>query len=77
MLVNDLPSVVKNCSVNLYADNTSIYASDANPSTVGHQFKENLGSIATMYINTNDESGKNTVYGVVWKKQTEESSVDW
>ena len=52
VFVNDLPSVVRKCSVNLYADNTTIYASNEDPSLVGKHLEEDLGAIAT-WINTN------------------------
>ena len=52
VFVNDLPSVVRKCSVNLYADDTTIYASNEDPSLVGKHLEEDLGAIAT-WINTN------------------------
>lgn len=52
VFVNDLPSVVRKCTVNLYADDTTIYASNEDPSLVEKHLEEGLGGIAT-WINTN------------------------
>ena len=52
VFVSDLPSVVRKCSVNLYVDDTTIYASNEDPSLVGKHLEEDLGAIAT-WINTN------------------------
>ena len=52
VFVNDLPSVVRKCTVNLYTDDTTIYASSEDPSLVEKHLEEDLGAIAT-WINTN------------------------
>ena len=52
VFVNDLPSVVRKRSVNLYADDTTIYTSNEDPSLVGKHLEEDLGAIAT-WINSN------------------------
>ena len=31
IFMNDLPEVVEECTINLYADDTTIYSADANP----------------------------------------------
>ena len=52
VIVNNLPSVVRKCTVNLYADDTTIYASSEDPCLVEKHLEEDLGAIAT-WINTN------------------------
>ena len=52
VFVNDLPSVVRKCSVNLFADDTTIYVSNEDPFVFGKHLEEDLGAIAT-WINTN------------------------
>ena len=52
IFVNDLPAVVKNCSMKLYADDTTIYTSNEDPSSVGQQLEEDLRAIAG-WINAN------------------------
>ena len=37
VFVNDLPHAVEHSSVNLYADDTTIYADDRDPSTIGQK----------------------------------------
>ena len=45
IFVNDLPAVVQHCSISLYADDTSIYVSNPDPSTVGNLLEEDLRHI--------------------------------
>ena len=52
VFMNDLPSVVRKCSVNLYADDMTIYVSNEDPSLVGNQLEEDLEGIA-IWINNN------------------------
>ena len=42
IFVNNLPAVVQHCTISLYADDTSIYVSNTNPSTVGVLLEEDL-----------------------------------
>ena len=49
--MNALPSVVRKCSVNLYADDTTIYVSNEDPSLVGKHLEEDLEAIATWISN--------------------------
>ena len=43
VFVNDLPSVVRKCTVNLYADDTTIYASNEDPSLVEKHLEGHKG----------------------------------
>ena len=43
--MNDLPEVVE-CTINLYADDTTIYSADANPVMLGSRVKGDLGRVA-------------------------------
>ena len=52
IFINDLPEVVEHCTVNLYADNTAIYASDEDPGTVGSELEQDLQQVAN-WITTN------------------------
>ena len=45
IFVNDLPAVVQHCSISLYADDTSIYVSNPDPTTVGKLLEEDLECI--------------------------------
>ena len=44
---NDLPNVVQHCSINLYADDTTIYNSADNPDTISTTIVNDLERIAT------------------------------
>ena len=44
--MNDLPSVIKNCNVNLYADDTTIYFSSKDPQEVQDVLEAELGAVA-------------------------------
>ena len=44
--VNVLPEVVKHCTVNLYANDTTIYVGDDDPTEVGRRLEEDLQCIA-------------------------------
>ena len=50
--VNDLPHVVSKCTVNLYADDVTIYATSRDASTVTGCLNHDLDSIAS-WINAN------------------------
>ena len=52
IFINDLPDVVEHCTVNLYADDTAIYASDEDPGTVGSELEQDLQQVAN-WISTN------------------------
>ena len=52
IFINDLPDVVKHCTVNLYADDTAIYASDEDPGTVGSELEQDLQRVSN-WIATN------------------------
>ena len=45
IFVNDLPDVVKHSSINLYADDATIYVSDRDPATVSMRLSEDLARI--------------------------------
>ena len=47
LFVNDLPNVVQHCSINLYADDTTIYNSADNPDTISTTIVNDLERIAT------------------------------
>ena len=40
--VNDLPEVVEECTINLYADDTTIYSADNNPVMLGSRVEGDL-----------------------------------
>ncbi len=44
--VNDMPSVIDKCSINLYADDTTLYHSDSDPRTVQSALNKDLESTA-------------------------------
>ena len=47
LFVNVLPNVVQHCSINLYADDTTIYFSADNPDTVSTMIGNDLKHIVT------------------------------
>lgn len=47
LFVNDLPDVSRNCSVNLYADDTTIYQSATSPRVLSQVLQDDLERIAT------------------------------
>ena len=53
IIVNDLPQVVEHCSINLYADDTTIYCSAKDPSVV----KDLLGSDLSRVAKLIEENG--------------------
>ena len=46
IFVDDLPRVVEHCSINLYADDTTIYCSARDPSDVRDQLGSDLSHVA-------------------------------
>ena len=46
LLVNNLSDVVQHCTVNLYADDTTIYSADENPVVLGTRMEKDLESVA-------------------------------
>ena len=52
LFVNDL-DVVQHCTVNLYADDTTIYSTDENPVVLGARMEKGLESVAN-WIKMND-----------------------
>ena len=46
IFMNDLPEVVEECTINLYADDTTIYLADANPVMLGSRVEGDLGRVA-------------------------------
>ena len=46
LFVNDLSDVVQHCTVNLYADDTTIYSTDENPVVLGARMEKDLESVA-------------------------------
>ena len=53
LFVNDLSDVVQHCTVNLYADDTTIYSTDENPVVLGARMEKDLESVAN-WIKMND-----------------------
>ena len=53
LFVNDLSDVVEHCTVNLYADDTTIYSTDENPVVLGARMEKDLESVAN-WIEMND-----------------------
>lgn len=47
IFINDLPGVVEHSTVNLYADDTTVYVADQDPSVVGDKLSADLHRIAT------------------------------
>ena len=50
LFVNDLPNAVEKCTVNLFADDTSIYTSDSDPKRVSNILEEDLGRVAKWIV---------------------------
>ena len=46
LFVNNLQDVVEHCTVNLYADDTTIYSTDENPVVLGARIEKNLEMVA-------------------------------
>ena len=46
IFMNDLPSVIENCNVNLYTDDTTIYFSSKDPQEVQDVLEAELGAVA-------------------------------
>ena len=46
LFVNDLSDVVEHCTVNLYADDTTIYSTDENPVVLGARMEKDLERVA-------------------------------
>ena len=46
IFMNDLPEVVEECTINLYADDTTIYSADINPVMLGSRVEGYLGRVA-------------------------------
>ena len=52
LFVNDLPDVVQETSINLFADDTAIYSADSDPSVLGERVEKDLGRVA-LWIHSN------------------------
>ncbi len=52
IFVNDLSDTVHHCTVNLHADDTTIYVADREPSTIGEKLSNDLQRIA-VWIESN------------------------
>ena len=46
IFMNDLPDCTDHCTVNLYADDTTIYVADRDPSVVGNKLNADLNKVA-------------------------------
>ena len=46
LFVNELSDVVQHCTVNLYADDTTIYSTDDNPVVLGARMEKDIESVA-------------------------------
>ena len=46
LFVNDIPEIVKHCTINQYADDITIYASNKNPDVVGSALEGDLERIS-------------------------------
>ena len=46
IFVNDLPSVVEECTVNLYADDTALYSVHSDPGELSRRVQEDLQRVA-------------------------------
>ena len=46
LFVNDLPDVVQETSINLFADDTAIYSADSDPTVLGERVEKDLGRVA-------------------------------
>ena len=46
IFMNDLPDVVEECTINLYADDTTIYSADANPAILSSRVERDLRRVA-------------------------------
>ena len=46
VFVNDLPDIVEHSTINLYADDTTIYVADHDPNSVSLKLSEDLQRIA-------------------------------
>ena len=52
LYINDLPDVIKKCTVNMYADDVAIYFANKDMNEVADSLNEDLAHIAT-WIDTN------------------------
>ncbi len=52
LFVNDLPNVVEDSSINLFADDTAIYSADSNPKVLSDRMERDLGRV-TNWIHFN------------------------
>ena len=52
LFVNDLPDVVQETSINLFADDTAIYSADSDPTVLGERVEKDLGRVA-LWIHSN------------------------
>ena len=50
LFVDDQPNVMEKCTVNLFADDTSIYTSDSDPRRVSNTFDKDLCRVANWIV---------------------------
>ena len=63
IFINNLPYVVEKCTINLYADDTTIYSADVNPVMVSSRVESDLresGRLDQLQWSEN-ECGKDTI----------------
>ena len=66
LFVNDLSDVVQHCTVNRYADDTTIYSTDENPVVLGARMEKHLESVAEW---PGDECCENSADGTYQERE--------
>ena len=69
IFVNDLPSVVEECTINLYANDTAIYSAHGDPGELNRRIQEDLQRVAEWITRNGLRMNVNKTPAVVGAKQ--------
>ena len=76
LFVNDLPDVVEHCTVNLYADDTTIYSTDEKPCSTWGQNLERCGKL-DKNEQPEDECSENSADGTNQEREVSDGRRCW
>ena len=76
IFVNDLPSVVEECTVNLYADDTALYSVHSDPGELSRRVQEDLQRVAEWITRNGLRMNVNKTQLVVLNRKGKQSIAD-
>ena len=76
IFVNDLPSVVEECTVNLYADDTALYSVHSDPGELSRRVQEDLQRVAEWITRNGLRMNVNKTQLLVLNRKGKQSTAD-